>query len=302
MIKKKILITGGTGFIGYHLADKFKKKGWKVTSLSLKKPKKKRFLKGVKYILLDLTKKKYIEKKLKDDYSAVINLSGHTTNLYSQNLKKKIFQSHYIGAKNLIDFFKKKKIKIFIQIGSSAEYGKAKSPLQETVNCKPNNIYGRAKLKATKYVLSVAKKNKFPATVLRFFQVYGPKQGENRAVMQILKFCINKKKFPASDGKQIRDFCFIKDAINAIELTINKKVYRKVINIGYGKGISMRRLINIIKGIAKGGKPQFGVMKSRNHENPVLVPSIIRARKILGWKPKVKLKKGLKITQKKFND
>ncbi len=297
-----LLIAGGTGFIGYHLADKFKKKGWKVTSLSLKKPKKKRFLKGVKYILLDLTKKKYIEKKLKDDYSAVINLSGHTTNLYSQNLKKKIFQSHYIGAKNLIDFFKKKKIKIFIQIGSSAEYGKAKSPLQETVNCKPNNIYGRAKLKATKYVLSVAKKNKFPATVLRFFQVYGPKQGENRAVMQILKFCINKKKFPASDGKQIRDFCFIKDAINAIELTINKKVYRKVINIGYGKGISMRRLINIIKGIAKGGKPQFGVMKSRNHENPVLVPSIIRARKILGWKPKVKLKKGLKITQKKFND
>ena len=259
-------------------------------------------MKGVKYILLDLTKKKYIEKKLKDDYSAVINLSGHTTNLYSQNLKKKIFQSHYIGAKNLIDFFKKKKIQIFIQIGSSAEYGKAKSPLQETVNCKPNNIYGRAKLKATKYVLSVAEKNKFPATVLRFFQVYGPKQGENRAVMQILKFCINKKKFPASDGKQIRDFCFIKDAINAIELTINKKVYRKVINIGYGKGISMRRLINIIKGIAKGGKPQFGVMKSRNHENPVLVPSIIRARKILGWKPKVKLKKGLKITQKKFND
>ena len=297
-----LLIAGGTGFIGYHLADKFKKKGWKVTSLSLKKPKKKRFLKGVKYILLDLTKKKYIEKKLKDDYSAVINLSGHTTNLYSQNLKKKIFQSHYIGAKNLIDFFKKKKIQIFIQIGSSAEYGKAKSPLQETVNCKPNNIYGRAKLKATKYVLSVAKKNKFPATVLRFFQVYGPKQGENRAVMQILKFCINKKKFPASDGKQIRDFCFIKDAINAIELTINKKVYRKVINIGYGKGISMRRLINIIKGIAKGGKPQFGVMKSRNHENPVLVPSIIRARKILGWKPKVKLKKGLKITQKKFDD
>ena len=102
--------------------------------------------------------------------------------------------------------------------------------------------------------------------------------------------------------EKIRDFCFIKDAINAIELTINKKVYRKVINIGYGKGISMRRLINIIKGIAKGGKPQFGVMKSRNHENPVLVPSIIRARKILGWKPKVKLKKGLKITQKKFND
>ena len=57
---KHLLIAGGTGFIGYHLANRFKKKGWKVTSLSLKRPKKKRFLKGVKYILLDLTKKKHV--------------------------------------------------------------------------------------------------------------------------------------------------------------------------------------------------------------------------------------------------
>ena len=299
---KHLLIAGGTGFIGYHLANRFKKKGWKVTSLSLKKPKKKRFLKGVKYILLDLTKKKHVKKKLNGDYSAIVNLSGHTTNLYSQNLKKKIFESHFLGAKNLINFFKDKKIESFIQIGSSAEYGKAKSPLKETIQCKPNNIYGRAKLKATNYILNLAKKNNMPAAVLRFFQVYGPKQGENRAVMQILKFCMNKKKFPASDGKQIRDFCYINDAIDAIELTIKKKVSNRIINIGNGKGISMRKLINMIKEISNGGKPEFGVMKSRNHENPVLIPSISRAKKILGWKPKIKLKRGLKITKKNFNE
>ena len=64
----------------------------------------------------------------------------------------------------------------------------------------------------------------------------------------------------------------------------------------------MRKLINMIKEICNGGKPEFGLMKSRNHENPVLIPSINRAKKILGWKPKIRIKKGLKITKKKFNE
>tara|TARA_Y100001958_G_C21196293_1_gene523590 strand:- start:601 stop:1503 length:903 start_codon:yes stop_codon:yes gene_type:complete len=297
-----LLIAGGTGFIGYHLAKKFINKGWKVTSISLKKPDKKRFISGVKYILLDLTKKSNLDKKLSDNYTYIVNLSGHTSNLYAFKFKKKIFKSHYDGAKNLIDYFKGKNIKKFIQIGSSAEYGKANSPLKESIICRPNNIYGQAKLKATKYILNASKKKQVPAIVLRFFQVYGPKQGKNRAVMQILKFCLNKKIFPASDGKQIRDFCFIKDAIEAINLSMKSNISGKLINIGFGKGISMKKLIITIRKISGGGTPRFGLYKSRNHENPNLVPSISRARKILKWNPKVKIEKGIKITKNYFNE
>jgi nucleoside-diphosphate-sugar epimerase len=84
-----LLIAGGTGFIGYHLAYKLKQKGWKITSLSITKPKKKRIVKGVKYLLVDLTKKKLIKQKLSENYTHVINLSGHTSNLYSKKYKKK---------------------------------------------------------------------------------------------------------------------------------------------------------------------------------------------------------------------
>ena len=295
-----LLIAGGTGFIGSHLAKHFRDKGWKVTSISLKKPKKKKFVKGVKYKLLNLTNSKEIESKLLDEYSYVVNLSGHTSNLYSSKLKRKILKSHFNGAKNLINFVKKKNIKKFIQIGSSAEYGKAKSPLKESIYCRPNNIYGQAKLKATKYVLNIAKKKRVPVNVLRFFQVYGPKQGENRAVMQILKFCIKNKTFPASDGKQIRDFCYIKDAVEAINLSMKSKISGEIINIGSGKGLSIKNLISIIRKISGGGKPKFGVLKSRNHENPILIPSISKARKILKWNPKTKINKGIKITKKLF--
>ncbi len=295
-----LLIAGGTGFIGSHLAKHFRDKGWKVTSISLKKPKKKRYVKGVKYKLLNLTNSKEIESKLLDEYSYVVNLSGHTSNLYSSKLKRKILKSHFNGAKNLINFVKKKNIKKFIQIGSSAEYGKAKSPLKESIYCRPNNIYGQAKLKATKYVLNIAKKKRVPVNVLRFFQVYGPKQGDNRAVMQILKFCIKNKTFPASDGKQIRDFCYIKDAVEAINLSMKSKISGEIINIGSGKGLSIKNLISIIRKISGGGKPKFGVLKSRNHENPILIPSISKARKILKWNPKTKINKGIKITKKLF--
>lgn len=293
-----LLIAGGSGFIGYHVAKKFKKKGWKITSVSISKPKRTRTVKGVKYILLDLTKKKDISEKLEDNYDYVINVSGYTSNIHSKKFKGKIFNSHFYGAKNLIDFFKNKKIKLFVQIGSSAEYGNASGLLKESHNCKPVNNYGIAKLRATKYVIKNSKKKNLKASVLRLFQVYGPKQGQNRAVMQILKFCINNKRFPASDGKQIRDFCYVSDVANAIDLTFKRKITGKIINIGYGKGVSMKELINKIKEIAKGGKPEFGLFKNRNHENPILVPSISLAKKVLKWKPKINLEKGLIFTKK----
>ena len=64
-LKNNILIVGGTGFIGYHLAKESLKKGWQVTSISTKPPKKIRYLPKVKYILCDITKKKFLKKKVK---------------------------------------------------------------------------------------------------------------------------------------------------------------------------------------------------------------------------------------------
>ena len=75
--KKNLLIVGGTGFIGYHLAKKSLKKGWHVTSISTKFPKKKRYLSNVKYILCDITKKKSLEKSIKKSFNYVVNLGGY---------------------------------------------------------------------------------------------------------------------------------------------------------------------------------------------------------------------------------
>ena len=157
--KKKILIPGGTGFIGYHLSNFCKKKGWIVHSVSKSKPKKIRKLKKVKYILCDIRDKKKLKKKLDKYYDYIVNLSGYVDHSKSNSIKK----IHFGGYKNLIWNFRLNKPKRFIQIGSSIEYGKIKSPQKEifTKKNKTNSTYGNAKLSSTLHLLNFSKKKTF---------------------------------------------------------------------------------------------------------------------------------------------
>ena len=151
-MNRKILIIGGTGFLGYHLAKKCLTKRWDVTSISSNKPKKIRFLPKVKYLILDITKKKLILNKIKTNYDYVVNLGGYV----NHTEKLKTYKSHYNGSKNLIDFFLKKRIKSFLQVGSCIAYGKNKSPQKETSTAQVKDLkstYGKAKLSATNYLL-----------------------------------------------------------------------------------------------------------------------------------------------------
>ena len=109
--RKKILIVGGTGFIGYHLAKLCKKKNWHVTSFSKNNPKKIRKLNSIKYIKGDLSYKKDL-KKLKENFNYVVNLGGYVDHLN----KIKTYKSHYVGCKNLSNFFLKKNILSFFYI------------------------------------------------------------------------------------------------------------------------------------------------------------------------------------------
>ena len=99
--KNKILIAGGTGFIGYYLAKKCLSLNWSVDSISTKSPLKKRKLERVKYIKFDISKKKDLIKNLSQNYDYVVNLAGYVDHSH----KEKTMRSHYDGCKNLSEFF-----------------------------------------------------------------------------------------------------------------------------------------------------------------------------------------------------
>ena len=297
-MKKKILILGGTGFIGYHLAKRCLKKGFEVTSVSKNNPVKKRFLKKVDYITADISKSILIKKKIKKNFEYIVNLAGYV----DHSNQVKTFKSHYIGCKNIINFFLNKKIKSFVQIGSSMEYGPSKSPQKENFKCRPVSFYGKAKFLSTKYLLDLYRAKKIPVTVLRLYQVYGPKQDLNRFIPIVINSCKNKKNFPCSHGRQYRDFLYIDDLIDAIFLTFrSSKARGEIINIGYGLPLKIKNIINKIVDIYKLGNPQFNKIKLRKEERIKIYPNLNKAKKLIKWTAKTSFSKGLKKTINYYN-
>ena len=109
--------------------------------------------------------------------------------------------------------------------------------------------------------------------------------------------CLKNRIFNCSTGDQIRDFIHIDDVIRAIfKLIKSKKSIGQIFNIGSGKPVKVKSVIEQIRKISKGGFPQYGKIKLRKDEIKKLYPSITKAKKILNWMPKVKINLGLKKT------
>ena len=202
-----------------------------------------------------------------------------------------------MGTLNLVKAIPKKKLKKFVQIGSSAEYGNIKAPQAEKFKCYPKSPYGLAKFASTNLLKNLYQTEKYPVTILRFFLVYGPKQEKNRIFPQVIEGSIKDKRFPLTKGNQNCDFCYIDDAVEAIFKTfVTKKSNGEIINIGSGKPKKIREVVNLICKIIGKGKPQFGKIKYEKSSSMELYPNLKKAKKILKWKDKTKLIDGLKFT------
>ena len=294
-MKRKILITGGTGFIGYHLAKKCVRMGWEVTSFSKKKPKSIRTLKKVNYLFGDLTKKKDL-KVLKKKFDYIVNAAG----VVDHSSNPKVYKAHYLGCKNLANFFLKKKIKLFLQVGSCVEYGPQKSPQKEDYKPKINDLksmYSKGKLAASKYLMELYDKYRFPVIIFRLYLNYGPNQDFNRFLPVIIDGCIRGKKFPFSSGIQYRSFTFVDDLVRAMIIALKKTHLRgNVFNIGNNKPVKIKRIIQYINRYVKKGTPLYGKIKFRRDEIKHLYPNISKAKLLLNWQPKVSFSKGLSRT------
>jgi nucleoside-diphosphate-sugar epimerase len=292
---KKILVIGGTGFIGQHICKKLSKKNsFKVYSLSLNGPRLKKKIKGVLYLKQNLLKKKFKINLKNKNYDVIINASGYSGNFPSYYKGKNINTTHYKIIKNILNNINtKKKIKL-IHLGSSSEYGQNKSPIKETFQCKPKNTYGKSKFKCSNYILNFRHKN-LKYIIFRLFQVYGEHQKQDKLIPYVIEKSKKNLEFKVSSGKQIRDYLHVDDLVDAIYKAIfSKKAECKIINLGSGSPVTVKKIINIICSITKTGKPKFGALKINPGESQKIYPSIKRAKAYLNWIPKVKLRSGIK--------
>tara|TARA_B100000029_G_scaffold176343_1_gene173663 strand:- start:1782 stop:2708 length:927 start_codon:yes stop_codon:yes gene_type:complete len=298
---KNILIIGGTGFIGSHLVNKCSSLGWKVISASLSLPVKKKRNKKVKYHKVDLTNFSSIKKKFNMPFNYIVNVAGYINHSNSKKDYNKIMKEHFVSVKNIIKVIPRKNLEKFVQIGSSDEYGLGKAPQSEKTKLSPKSTYSKAKAKTANFLKKMYLKEKYPYAIARLFLTYGPGQKKNRFISQIINGSIKDKNFPTTSGEQIRDFCYIDDTVSAILLILrDKKAVGQVFNVATGIPVKIKTVINLITKIVGKGTPQFNKRGLREGENEILYANIKKIKKILNWKPKINLQKGLKKTIKAF--
>lgn len=288
---KKVLVIGGSGFIGSNIIKRCLKLNWKVYSTYYKK---KLENDRVNSFFLDLSKPK-IPKKFNIYYDHVFFSAGDID--HEDYNSKKILNEHFYSVLELTN---KLKTKNFYYFSTADEYKTTKQKLDE-VKSKIflKTYYALAKHLASQYLLTLHKKSIFNVIIFRVFIVYGPGQNTYRLIPNIISNLLKKERFKILNSNLKKDFLFIDDFIDAIFLSIkNKKLFGKIVNVGSGKSVSLNYLGKKIQSIINQGKVIFKNKKKTKSLSQF--SSINLIKKNTNWKPKVTLDEGLMKTINDF--
>ncbi len=280
--KMKLLVLGGYGYLGNKIILKALSKNWEVISVSKKKNRRLLKHKNLKNLFFDMNNLNKLKSLSKYQFDYVINVSGYVDHSSFSKNGIEIANNHLIMILNLVFILNRKKLKKFIQIGSSEEYGIKSCSLLETNRELPFTPYAASKVASTHFLQMLNRSESFPVTIMRLFLVYGPDQKSNRIIPYVIQNCQKNRTFKVSEGKQLRDFIFIDDAVDAIFICLkSSKAIGQIYNLGSGEGITIKLLVNAIKKIIGGGKPKFGSYKNLRKENTKLIAKISKIKKDL---------------------
>lgn len=302
----KILVTGGAGFIGSHIVDKMIEKDYEVVVVDdLSTGRKENLNPKAKFYRLDIRSFAELEKVFeKEKFEFVCHQAAHVS--VRESLQDPVFdaQVNILGSLNILQGCLKYGIKkvIFASTGG-ALYGDADIlPTSETYPPKPISPYGVSKLSVEHYLHYYKMEYKLDYVVLRYANVYGPRQdpfGE-AGVVAIFSQKIAKNAQPIinGDGKQTRDFIYVDDVVSANLLAL-KSDFTDTFNVGTGKQTSINELFHLLVSIS-GKKVKEVHGPEQKGEQRVSALDCRKIKEKLGWEPKVKLEDGLRKTYEWF--
>jgi nucleoside-diphosphate-sugar epimerase len=294
---ERLLVIGGTGFIGQYVVRRAVSEGLEVTSMGLSAPVDSKIVPGVRYVVADLARLDSLKQLGDNHFDYIVNLGGYVDHSLFNNNGRNLIHSHFDGLLNLLEFLDRTVVKCFVQIGSSDEYGGTPAPQNEELRECPISPYSLAKVAATHFLQMLHRTENFPAVILRLFLTYGPGQDHKRFLPQIIKGCLQDLEFPTSSGEQLRDFCYIEDTVDAIFLAMkSESAVGEVFNVGSGVPLTIKSLIENVCQIVGKGRPKFGLIHYRAGENMALFADTKKIQNQLGWRPEVSLEVGLQRT------
>ncbi len=294
--KKRVLVTGGAGFIGCNLVSSLIQKKYEVTVLDNLSTGRienlNEFLEDLNFIECDISIKGQWDRYFKN-IDIVFHLAALADIVPSIENPDKYYNSNVNGTFNVLESCRKFGVKKIVYSASSSCYGIPKKyPTKESESIKPQYPYALTKYLGEQLIMHWAQVFKIQAISLRFFNVYGPKSrtsGTYGAVFGVfLAQKIAGKPFTVvGDGKQTRDFTFVSDIVNAIIKAGQSSLKKEIINIGSDNTYSINKLVSLLEG-------EVDYIPKRPGEPDCTWANISKAKKLLDWEPKVTLDEGVK--------
>jgi len=312
-MKKKILVTGCLGFIGFHLTAKLlKNKNYQVLGIdnindyydtSLKKDRFKilKFDKKFLFKKIDIRKKNSLSNFIKEfDIKIIINLAAQAGVRNSINNPKAYLDNNIIGFFNILEVAKENKIDHLIFASTSSVYGNNKNfPLSENDNSDyPLSFYAATKKANEVMAHSYSNIYKLPCTGLRFFTVYGPYGRPDMSLFKFTKAIYNSRYINLfNKGNHIRDFTYVDDIVLGISKVIDrpskKLIPFEIYNVASGNPKSLKVFLNIIKKITN-LKPKIKLHQLQLGDIHKTHADIRKIEKAFNYKPKYDLQLGIR--------
>jgi UDP-glucose 4-epimerase len=271
MGNRKVIVTGGAGFIGSHVTEDLLKLGYHVLVLDDLSggfednlPHGAKFIKG-SILNVDLIKTLFE----KNNFDYVFHLAAYAAEGLSHFIKRFNYENNVIGSINLINESVKHDVKCFVFTSSIAVYGTNQLPMREDLMPDPEDSYGIAKLTVEKELAATKRIFGLDYIIFRPHNVYGEKQNIGDKYRNVIGIFMNQimqdKPLPIfGDGNQTRAFSHIGEVSPIIAQSIeNKKCYNQIFNIGADHAYSINELANIV-GKAMGKKPKTVHLSPRN--------------------------------------
>lgn len=293
----RILITGGCGFIGSHVAERFFKEGHAIFIIDdLSTGSKENIKIDHKFYNLSVTDKKCEEIFRMNNIDVVVHLAAQVDVSVSESDAYLDSQSNVLGLINMLDLSKKYGVKKFIFASSAAVYGDTEVlPIAESAPGYPMSVYGTNKAIGEFYCRQWKELYGLDTTVLRFANVYGPRQGvkgEAGVISIFMKLTMEGRELVIfGDGKQTRDYVYVEDVADAVFRSTNATPEHHVFNISTNTEHSLLDLVDTlgqlepVKGIRYEEKRKGDIYKSRL-DNTL-------AKTELEWSPKYSFEDGL---------
>lgn len=304
---KKILVTGGAGFIGSKICKRFIDKNYEVFTIdNLSTGKKSNIPEGVIFFKGNCQDIEIIKKLFKFNFDAIFHIAGQSSGEISFDNPVYDLESNTTSTLNLLELAKKINCKKFFYASSMSVYGNKISSTTEKAMLSPNSFYGVGKF-ASEHYLRLFSKRGVNCTSFRMFNVYGPGQNLENLRQGMVSIFIsqahnNNKIIIKGSLKRYRDFIYIDDVVNAFEISYLKDLAGyNCYNLCTNKKTSVGELIKKIKQYFN---PDLKIEVNGSTDGDIngIVGDNSKIKKELNWIPKVNLKDGIEIMCKSLEN